>query len=118
MKELIIAILLVLILPTGALVNSYLLTERCDALIDRLESAHTDEDYTKNISDEWRSLKRLAAYTTPYDLIRSANNACEGYLARFDEDPSDIETKAALVQFRSAMSDLRRIHAFSLELIF
>lgn len=118
MKEFIIAILLVLILPVGAIVNSYLLTERCDALIDRLERAHTDENYAESISDEWRTLKRFAAYSTPYDLVRSANNACEGYLARLGEDPSDIETEAALVQFRSAVDDLRRIHAFSLELIF
>lgn len=118
MKELIIAILLVLILPVGALINSYLLSERCDALIDVLTQDDMGKDYAQRVSDEWQALRRFAAYTTPYDLVRSANNACEGYLARLGEDSSDIETEASLVQFRSAVDDLRRIHAFSLELIF
>lgn len=118
MKELIVAILLVILLPIGAIFNSYLLTERCDALIELLEKDSASEDYSERVSEKWENLKRFAAYSTPYDLIRSANNACECYLTRLkcDEDPAEVET--ALVQFRSAVSDLQRIHAFSLELIF
>ncbi len=118
MRELIIAILLVILLPIGTLINSYRLTERCDDLLRSLDQVQCDDGYAEKLDAEWRDLKRFAAYSTPYDLVRNASNACEGYLARLGEDPSDIETEAALVQFRSAVGDLRRIHAFSLELIF
>lgn len=118
MKELIISILLVLVLPAGALVNSYLLTKHCDALMNTLEQDRADEGYAKSVSDDWHTLKRIAAYTTPYDLVRGANSACEGYLCRLSEDRDATETDASLAQFKSALGDLRRIHTFSFELIF
>lgn len=116
MKVLIIAILLVIVLPIGALFNSYLLTERCDALIQRIDEAHYIN--ADGVDNEWRAIKRFAAYSTPYDLIRNANNACEAYFSRLECNDNPAEVEAALVQFKSALCDLRRIHAFSLELIF
>lgn len=118
MRELIIAILLVILLPIGALFNSYLLTERCDDLLRSLDQVQCDDGYAEKLDAEWRDLKRFAAYSTPYDLVRNANNACEAYLARLEGDENPAEVEAALIQFRSAVGDLRRIHAFSLELIF
>lgn len=118
MKELIIAVLLVLVLPVGALVNSYLLTERCDALLTALERDPTADDYSVAIRENWLSMRKIAAYSTPYDLIRSANSACESYLCRLERDDDTDEVDAALVQFRSTLHDLRRIHSMSLELIF
>lgn len=118
MKELIIAIVLVLVLPVGALLNSYHLTEDCDALLKTIDLTVTNKMYAQNISDEWLSLMRLAAFSTPYDLIRNTNNACEAYLTRLESDANPAEAAAALVQFKSAVRDLRRIHAFSFELIF
>lgn len=118
MKQFFLAIALVIALPISALTNSYLLTERCDTIFEALESDLSAEDYSDSIRENWRMLRRSAAYTTPYDLIRSANNACEIYLSRLNSDDDPVEIEAALVQFRSAVGDLRRIHAFSLELIF
>lgn len=118
MKVLIIAILLVILLPIGAIFNSCLLTERCDQLIKSLDQAQRDDGYAEKLDAEWHDLKRFAAYSTPYDLVRNAHNACEAYLTRLECDDNPAEMEAALVQFRSALYDLRRIHAFSLELIF
>lgn len=118
MKQLILAIAIVIALPVIALTNSYQLTEHCDALLATLESDQIDDRYSDMISEEWSRLKRAAAYSTPYDLIRTANSACEGYLTRLKCDENSTETEAALVQFRSAIYELRRIHAFSLELVF
>lgn len=118
MKQLILAVVIVVALPIISLTNSYLLTERCDALLATLDSDQIDDRYSDMINEEWSLLKSAAAYSTPYDLIRTANNACEGYLTRLKCGENSAETEAALVQFRSAIYDLRRIHAFSLELVF
>lgn len=118
MKQLILAILLVLALPVTAITNSHRLVLRCDALLLALEGDMSDADYSATILENWQSLRKSAAYSTPYDLVRNTNNACEDYLCRLERDDDQDEVDASLVQFKSCLHDLRRIHSMSLELIF
>lgn len=117
MKQLIFAIVLVVALPIGAIINSCIIANRCDALLDSLELNRNDAEYRSTINEAWLELRKLAAYSTPYDLVRSTHNACETYLSRLESKSETSEINASLVQLNSCLSDIRRIHAFSLELI-
>lgn len=117
MKQLIFAIVLVIALPIGAIANSYMIVNRCDELLESLEHCQDDEDYASMIDQTWRELRRLASYSTPYDLVRSTHNSCEIYLNRLEDKRETSEIDTSLVQLSSNINDIRRIHAFSLELI-
>lgn len=118
MKILIFAIILALTLPIGAFLNSRYLVARCEKLTDAVERCQNGEDNASEIEENWAQLKRIAAYTTPYDLLRSINNACEGYLSRHEYSEDEGEINAAYVQFKSCLEDFLRIHSLSPELIF
>ncbi len=118
MKQLLIAVFLVLLLPISAFINGHLLTERCDSLLNALNSDPDTEGYADKISVDWTRLKTIAAYTSPYDLIRAANNAYEAYFSWLSNDCTSTDFETAKVQFEACLRDLRRIHGFSLELIF
>lgn len=118
MKILIFAIILALILPIGAWANSHFLVERCESLLTTVEQSRNDGDCSELIAESWNELRKIAAYTTPYELLRNVNNACEGYLSRLETSEDAGEVNAAYVQFKSCLEDFLRLHSLSPELIF
>lgn len=118
MKILIFAIILALILPIGAFANSHYLSTRCEMLLETLERTDENQAFSSELSQKWNELRRFAAYTTPFELLRNTNNACEGYLSRLGASEDESEVRAAYAQFRSGLEDIQRIHSMSLELIF
>ena len=113
MKLVIFAILLAIILVGTAIWSGNHLTDACDGLLFQL--GHSDHATFK---EHWQSFRTLAAFLTPYDLIRNADANAQNYLALVHEnaDPSDIEAARNVLQ--ASIRDIRRIHELSWELIF
>ena len=113
MKLLLFAILLSLLLIGWSIWSGCYLTDACDRLLFQLnQSDHA------SFNAHWHAFRDLAAFLTPYDLIRNADANAQNYLAlvHANADPADVE--AARQILCSSIRDVRRIHDLSWELIF
>ncbi|MBQ8288481.1 MAG: hypothetical protein IJX76_06900 [Clostridia bacterium] len=114
MKLLIFALVLAISLTGLAIGWSGYIRSGCDDLLQSLEYPSD----TETIRTGWEAFARRASFVTPYDLIRSGDQSAEQYAALIASaaDPADVE--AAREVYRSALWQIRRIHALSWELIF
>ena len=113
MKLMLFSVFLAIALVGSSFLLGDALTDQCDQLLFRL-SQSDDATWEK----DWASFSRLAAFFTPYDIIRTANSNAENYwtLRLSDADPADID--AAREVLKSSIWDIRRVHDLSWELIF
>lgn len=114
MKPVIFALLLVICLSGFAIWSGFAVTEDCDRLLYALDSP-ADADV---IAEKWESFMQAAAFVTPYDLIRTANSACENYCALVKSDANAADVSAARKVLIAALREIRRVHTLSWELIF
>lgn len=113
MKQMIFAILLALSLILLTSISGRAVTDECDQLLYQLSQNDVD-----TFEENWQPFTEIAAYITPYDLIRVAESNVNNYIAlcKSNADPADIE--AARQILLSSIRDIRRIHSVSWELIF
>ena len=113
MKLFVFAILLAVILVTTSIWSGNHLTNACDRLLFQLaQSNHVA------FEEHWKSFRKLAAFLTPYDLIRNADANAENYLALVHANADSSDVEAARQILCSSIRDVRRIHDLSWELIF
>ena len=116
MKQILVTSLLLILLFSAAVGCDCLILRDCGEITELLD--RPDEAHTQKIDEIWEDFSDFAAYFTGYELIRSADTAHELYLAAYLDDPQSVDTKTAREQFRQAVEEIRKIHAFRMERVF
>lgn len=114
MKAFLFALILSVVLIGGAIWCECAVTDECDRFISIVESSEN----ISHLYEEWDRFSQIVAFVTPYDLIRSANSACQNYCSLTSSNGTTAEIEAARSGFISALREIRRVHALSWELIF
>ncbi len=85
----------------------------CEALIELLEQ-NKDPEQAEAL---WKDLSCRAAYLTPYDLIRSGEQAAGQYFAFCASNGDSTDIASSKKVFIAAIREIARIHTLSPELI-
>ncbi len=116
MKQIILTGTLILALVLAAIGCDCLILRECSEITDLLYQP--DEQHTEKIDEIWEDFSEFAAFFSGYDLIRSADTAHEIYLAAYRHNPESVDTKTAREQFRQAIEEIQKVHAFRMERVF
>lgn len=117
MKQILLTGSLLLVLVLAAIGCDCMILHECGEITDLLDRPDAP-DHVEQIDGVWEDFSEMAAYFTGYELIRSADTAHELYLAAYLDDPESVDTKTAREQFRQAVEEIRKIHAFRMERVF
>ena len=113
MKQIIFPTLLALSLALVTIFSGMKITTDCDELIRQV----SDESEFDTFRENWESFSKIAAFITPYDLIRSADSNCRHYTALVESDADLADIEAARDVMISSIRQIKRIHSIDWELI-
>lgn len=117
MKQILISSVLILVIVFAAIGCDWYIVHECSKLADLLEEPD-ETTHTEQVEEIWEDFSGLAAYFTGYELIRTVDTAYETYIAAYNDDPSSVDTITAREQFRQAIEEVWKIHAFRMERVF
>lgn len=114
MKQLLFPIALSCILIITAVLSGIYITSKCDALIEDIRNS----DDIDTFQEQWDSFSTIAAFLTPYDLIRTGDSNCRHYVTLIESNAEAADVEAAREVMISSIKQIKRIHSLDWELIF
>lgn len=114
MKQTLFPALLAISLALLSLFSGIRICTTCDDLMEQASHASESEAFLES----WKSFSKVAAFITPYDLIRTGDSNCRHYIALIESDADDADIEAAQEVMISSIRQIKRIHSLNWELIF
>ena len=114
MKQILFPILLAVSLTITAICTGIYLCSECDSLISEANAVSESAEF----QEHWESFSKIAAFLTPYDLIRNSDSNCRHFVALIESDADDADVEAAREVMISSIKQIKRIHSLDWELIF
>lgn len=113
MKQILFPVILVIVLTIGAIFLDFYITSECDALIVEASGGNGSSAFQHH----WESFSKIAAFITPYELVRTGDANCRNYIALMEADAAVADVDAARDVMISSIQQIRRIHSLDWELI-
>lgn len=114
MKQILFPAILAISLALISILSGVLICAECDDLIEQASHASESAAFREN----WESFSKVAAFVTPYDLIRTGDSNCRHYIALIESGADDADIEAAQQVMISSIRQIKRIHSLNWELIF
>lgn len=114
MKQILFPILLAVSLTITAISTGIYISSECDSLISEANNRSESGEF----QEHWESFSKIAAFLTPYDLIRTGDSNCRQFVALIESDADDDDVEAAREVMISSIKQIKRIHSLDWELIF